>query len=173
MKKRRILILIVLFLGLITLGIILFLNKTYIREYKTDDFLIKYDSTWKVLENDNNIKLRHRKSGSILEIQCKVLENNYIDTNLKDIIEDVLESIEKQNEGYKLISRSEQPSNKYESFSYLYEKDNVQALVNIYKKDNKLIIIYYVSETKYYDIVLDSVDSILDSLEIITGEGIG
>ena len=170
--KKRILILIILFLGLVALGFLIFFNKSIIKDYSTKDFTIKYDNTWKIIEDNDNLKLRHKKSGSILEVQCKKLEDNYIDTKLQDIIEDVLESIEKQNEGYKLISRSEQPSNKYESYSYLYEKDNEQALVNIYKKDNKLVIIYYVSETKYYDIVLDSVDTILDSLEIITGEQI-
>ena len=64
----------------------------------------------------------------------------------------------------------ENPSNKYESYSFLYEKGMEQVLVNIYKKDNKLVIAYYKANSEYYDIVLDSVDIILDSLEIISGE---
>ena len=41
---------------------------------------------------------------------------------------------------------------------------------NIYKKDNKLIVVYYEADSECYDIVLDSVDSILRTLEIYTGE---
>ena len=72
----------------------------------------------------------------------------------------------KQNEGYALISVDDYFKEDIESYSYLYEKDDEQALVNIYKKDKKLIIIYYVNSSNYFDIVLDSVDSILNSFEI-------
>ena len=38
------------------------------------------------------------------------------------------------------------------------------------KKDNKVIVVYYEADSECYDIVLDSVDSILRTLEIYTGE---
>ena len=76
----------------------------------------------------------------------------------------------KQNIDYKLINRMSNPTDMYESFSYLYEKDMKQALVNIYKKDNKLIVVYYEADSECYDIVLDSVDSILRTLKIYTGK---
>ena len=60
-------------------------------------------------------------------------------------------------------------SEKYEGYSYLYEKGEEQVLVNIYKKDNKLVIAYYSASSEYYDIVLDSVDAMLDSLKIKSG----
>jgi len=93
-----------------------------------------------------------------------------MDISLNDLIVDVIDSIEKQNIDYKLINRMSNPTDMYESFSYLYEKDMKQALVNIYKKDNKLIVVYYEADSECYDIVLDSVDSILRTLEIYTGE---
>ena len=37
------------------------------------------------------------------------------------------------------------------------------------KKDNKLVIAYYSDSSEYYDIVLDSVDAMLDSLKIKSG----
>ena len=45
-------------------------------------------------------------------------------------------------------------------------KDKEQVLVNVYKKGNKLVIAYYQADSEVYDIVLDSVDTILSSLEI-------
>ena len=57
-----------------------------------------------------------------------------------------------------------------DNIEYLYEKDDDQVLVNIYKKDNVLVILYYNALSKYFDIVLDSADTIIDSLEIYSGE---
>jgi hypothetical protein len=41
-----------------------------------------------------------------------------------------------------------------------------QVLVNVYKKNDKLVIAYYQADSESYDVVLDSVDTILNSLEI-------
>lgn len=169
MKKR------IIILGLIIIGIgsligIYFSYSIRVKEFSNTNFKIKYDSTWKVISEGANLKLEHKKSGSVFEIQCKVLDDNYIDTKLEDLTMDILDSIEKQNEGYYMIDNQMIDNKNYEGFSYLYEKDMEQALVNLYKKDNKLVIVYYVANSEYYDIVLDSVDTMLESLEILTGE---
>ena len=163
-------LIIIFVLGLIvTLGISFSLNVST-KSFENDDFSVNYDSTWKVKKNKNELLLEHNKSKSLLSIQSKNLEENYIDTKLDVIIMDILYDIESQNEGYNLISVMDNSSNNYECFSYLYEKDNEQVMVRVYKHNEKIIVIYYEAESKYFDIVLDSVDSILDSLEIYTGE---
>ncbi len=170
MKRNKIIILILcIILLVITFGVG-YSIQVFTKNYENDNFIVEYDTTWKVLNSDNELKLEHKKSNAVLSIQCKVLDYNYIDTKLKDIINDIIYGIEQQNTEYKLINVEDSPSDIYESYSYLYEKDNEQVLVNVYKKDTKLIIVYYEADTKYYDIVLDSVDTILDSLEIISGE---
>ncbi len=171
MKNMKYLIVFIIISLLMVLGIS-YSFKGKIKEYDSTDFKVGYDSTWKVIDKNNGLKLEHKKTDSILNIQCKILETNYIDTKLNDIISDVIYGIEIQNSDYILINRMESPSEQYDSYSYLYENNDIQALVNIYKKDNKLIIIYYEAKSDVFDIVLDSVDSILDSLEIITGEPI-
>lgn len=169
MKKIKYLLIVLILLGIITLGLSYSYN-VKIREYANDDFKIKYDTTWKIVEKKDGLKLNHKKSNGIINIQCKTLDKNYMDTKLEDIIVDIKDSIENQNTDYKLINVYNDYSSKYDSFSYLYEKDNLQTLVNVYKKDNKIIIIYYEVDSEYYDIVLDSAESIFNSLEIITGE---
>lgn len=170
MKRNKVIMFILcVILIVVTIGIG-YSIQVFTRNYVNDNFIVEYDTTWKVLNNENELKLEHKKSKAVLSIQCKVLDNNYIDTKLKDIISDVTYGIEQQNTDYRLINVGDSPSDIYESYSYLYENGNEQVLVNVYKSDSKLIIVYYEADTKYYDIVLDSVDTILDSLEIISGE---
>lgn len=159
-------------ISILAIGLLVFLLLTQeikIQEYKTEDYKISYDSTWKI-KNKENLMLEHKKSGSTLSFQCKNLESYLINTNLKDLLPEITASIEEQNEGFSLISIDKNISEEYQSYAYLYEKGEEQALVNIYKKDTKLLVVYYVSTSSYYDIVLDSVDSILDSLEIFDVE---
>ena len=170
MKKRNNIILGLMIVGIcLTIGVAFSLQISS-NQYVSDNFIVSYDSTWKVLNNKDELLLEHKKSKAVLSIQCKELDYNYVDTKLKDIINDIVYGIEEQNTEYNLINIEDSPSSLYESYSYLYEKDNEQVLVNVYKKDTKLIVVYYEASNDYYDIVLDSVDTILDSLEIISGE---
>lgn len=164
MKNNKFKIMIILFLigFVVALGVSYSVTTGGISE---GQFTVEYDSTWKKVGN-NEFKLKHKKTGSILNIQSKEIEDNYIDTELKYIINDIVYSIEEQNPDYKLINTSSDISTKYEAFSYLYEKDMKQVLINIYKKNNKIVIAYYEADSNVYDIVLDSVDTILASLEI-------
>ena len=164
---KKIMVGIILVLICITIFLIIN-NKISIKNYSNNDFSIKYDNTWKI-DNKDELKLVHKKSNSIVSIKTMVLDDNYIDTNLNEIVGNVIYSIHDQNKDYNMLS-SDDISDKYQAMSYMFENDSKNVLVNIYKKDAKLIIVYYEAEFKYYDIVLDSVDSILDSLEIKVGE---
>lgn len=169
MKKMKYLVLIIVISLVVTIGYT-YAIKNRENRYSGDIFNVSYDNTWKAEKSDTGVKLIHKKTYSILNIQFKKVDKNYLDTKLNDIISDVMYSIEQQNRGYKLINKSDSPSDKYESFSYLYEGEVDQTLVNVYKKDDVLIIAYYTANNDCFDIILDSVDDILDSLEIITGE---
>jgi hypothetical protein len=170
MEKKNFIFVIclVLIFGIVT--VICFSNGIKFKEVSNDNFTVKYDSTWKVVKNDSELSLLHKKSNGTLDIKCKVLSDNYIDTKLSDLIDDIIYSISDQNKDYVLINRFDNVSDKYESYSYLYEKDNKQVMVNVYKKYTKLVIVYYEASSDYFDIVLDSVQGILDSLDIIVGE---
>lgn len=170
MKRNSKIIIFLMVIGILTTIGVAFSLQIFIQKYENEFFKIEYDTTWKVLDKKEKLVLEHKTSKGILSIQNKKLEINFLDIPLNDIVSDIVYSIEEQNTDYKLINVGDSPSEKYESFSYLYEKGNEQVLVNIYKKDNVLIVVYYQSNSEYYDIVLDSVDTILDSLEIISGE---
>lgn len=151
---------------LLVVGIFVVLGFSYSNNNDSDgQFTVKYDNSWKRSATEE-FKLKHKKTGSILKIQSKVLEEKYVDTDLDEIVDDIIYSVEKQNEDYKLINMSKTDNKKYENYSYLYEKKKKQVLVSIYKKNNKIVIAYYQADSQIYDIVLDSVDTILNSLEI-------
>lgn len=169
MKKKWI-----LFFGILILSFVIVLlfniNKSIsIKTYSNYSFSVKYDSTWKVKDGNNELILTHKKSNGTLSIKVKELDVSYIDTNLNDLIKDIMYSVEEQNKEYKLISIDDNVSDKYESYSYLYENNSDNVLVNVYKKDTKLVFVYYESNIEYFDIVLDSVDEIINSLDIKSG----
>lgn len=167
MKKKWLIILFIL--GIAVLGGVYYSYSIQIKGYDNNNFKISYDSTWKVIEKKESLVLEHKKSKGIVKVQCKILDTNYINTPLSDLISDIINSVEEQNKGYELIS-SANITDKYEAYSFLYENNMKQALVNVYKKDNKLIIAFYEANSEYFDIGLDSVDTMFNTLEIMTGE---
>ena len=169
MKNKKGLVFILIAI-IIIIGVVIFLinNKIELKEYSNEHIKVTYDTTWK-LKDEDEFNLEHKKSKSSFTIAVKELESNYYDTSLEDLIKDIVYDVQSQNKGFILIDTEENISEKYEGYSYLYEKGEEQVLVNIYKKDNKLVIAYYSASSEYYDIVLDSVDAMLDSLKIKSG----
>lgn len=164
-KWKIILFIIVLILSLLI--VILYFNskKVELKNYQNDYYKIKYDTTW----NLKNNKLEHKKSKSRIKVSYKVLDQSYIDIELKDIINDLLYSIEKQNKDYEKIMQKK-IDNPYEGYQVLYEDNDVQSLVTIYKKDNVLLFITFNADSEYFDILIDNVETILNSVEIYSGE---
>ena len=164
-KWKIILFIIVLILSLLI--VILYFNskKVELKNYQNDYYKIKYDTTW----NLKNNKLEHKKSKSRIKVNYKVLDQSYIDIELKDIINDLLYSIEKQNKDYEKIMQKK-IDNPYEGYQVLYEDNDVQSLVTIYKKDNVLLFITCNADSEYFDILIDNVETILNSVEIYSGE---
>ena len=122
MKKKKIIIFILIAI-IIVLGLaILFRdNDVNIKEYSNDNITIQYDSTWKLI-SDEEFSLVHKKSDSTFNIVSKELEDNFIDTELSDLIKDILYDIESQNKNFVLIDTEENISDLYDGYSYLYEK---------------------------------------------------
>ena len=139
-KWKIILFIIVLILSLLI--VILYFNskKVELKNYQNDYYKIKYDTTW----NLKNNKLEHKKSKSRIKVNYKVLDQSYIDIELKDIINDLLYSIEKQNKDYEKIMQK--------------------------KIDNVLLFITFNADSEYFDILIDNVETILNSVEIYSGE---
>lgn len=169
-KAKWKVILFVIVLLVILLCILLFVGKAKLSKkvYESEYYKVSYDSTWKK-DKDNGFSLEHRKSGSKISFDYKILDNNYMDVDLKNIINDVLYEIEKQNEGYSKIKQNKKKF-KYDCYQVLYESEDEQSLVTILKKDNVLMFIVYNATNEYFDILLDNVEVIINNVEIYSGE---
>ena len=170
-KKKKVLIslsiVFVVSIVIIILWIFLFKKSTYIRTYKDETFSFKYDTTWKITqEKDNIISLTH-KTKSIIDIKISALPTNYINNDISIVVDEVKFDIEKQNVGYKLLKEEKSiiSENKYEAYKLLYEGEDSQSLIVVIKNDNCLFVINYISKNEFFDILLDSFQLVLGSLK--------
>ena len=168
--KDRLLLITSIVVFIIVCIMIFFFNNgnLNIKKFKNNYYSFKYDSAWKLKNNKEEVILTHQKSKGKITITYKLLDTYIIDLKIKDILNDLNYEIEKQNKDYKLINREYNEED--DSYKLLYEKDKEECLVNIFKKDNVLLIVYYNSSTKYFDITMDSLDIILNTLVIYSGE---
>lgn len=160
----------IIIVGLITLIVLLnFTNNSSIKEFKNSNYSLKYDDTWKILSSkDKSIMLKHNK-GSTLNIELVELQEEYKYSTIDEILDELLYDIEQQNKEYKLISTKSGSitKNNYDGYKMLYENGYNQTMVAIGKKSDKLMIFTYQATNDYFDILLDSVHSIIYNFDTI------
>lgn len=167
LKKYKISVIIALSIIIVGIfGIILFnlaINKSSIKTYENEYYSFQYDNSWSLKQKDNSkISLNHGKEAK-LNIEIITLENESKYASIEDLIEEIVYNIEKQNSGYKLISKKDATISKYEFKGYklLLESENSQVMTSVYKKSDKLIMFNYEADNEYFDILLDSVQSMI------------
>lgn len=153
-------------------GIILFLtltDKSMVKEFKNDNYVVKYDNSWKIKsKKDKSIILEHQK-GSKLSIEIIELQEEYKFSTIEDMLDELLYYIENQNKNFKLLYKESDSitKNNYEGYRMLYENEDSQAMVVIAKKSDELIIFTYEAKNNYFDILLDSVKNIIYEFDTI------
>ena len=160
----------IIIIGLIiTLGLISFKDSEKIKTYKNDNYALEYDSSWKIKEkNNDSIKFVHNKD-SELNIKIVSLEEKYQYSTTDELVDELLYDLGKQNNSYKLLTKEKSLITKYEYDGYklLYENDESQVLVMMGKKADKVLLATYESTSKYFDILLDSVQNIIYNFQIL------
>ena len=156
---------IVLLIGLILI-IILKNIKVIDKKIYTDNYDIYYDSTWRITSKDeNNVNLKHN-TGSILKIKIVTLNDYTKYENLDSSINNILYSINKKNSTNKLINKKPVKINNKDAYKVFYKSKNKNTLLTIIKESNKLILFEYTAKEKYFDIVLDSSNNIVNSFKL-------
>lgn len=163
-----------IFIGIliVIIGIAVFIFKNYdtvsLKELKTKNYELKYNKSWKLKNNlENEILFKHNKNAS-LKIEIVNIEE-YIYFQVDDLIDEIIYKIKKQNDDYKLIYKEKALITNLELNGYkmLYENDESELLIVIYKQGDKLIVFEYESLCDYFDILLDSVNNIIYSFKYI------
>lgn len=147
--------------------LILLVNKSpSIKSYSNDLLSFNYDSNWKLNKKDSNTYLSHNDSK--ISIKTKTLTDESRYEKASSFTEELLNSIQEQNTTYKLIYKEnvKLTEKNYDGLKALYEDGENQAAIYVIKSFDKFIVISYYSPNKYFDILLDSVESIIYSLEI-------
>ncbi len=167
LKKYKISIIIASLIIVVGILVIVLLNKkinkSSIKTYENEYYSFQYDNGWSLKQNDSSkLSLNHGDNAK-LNIEIITLENESAYSSIEDLIEEIVYNIEKQNLNYKLISKKETTftQNEFKGYKLLFESENSQVMTSVYKKSNKLIIINYEADDEYFDILLDSVQSII------------
>ena len=164
--------LVILLILIIISGSLLFLyinnNNDNKKEFSNDSFSLTYDSNWNIYSSSDN-KVYLSSDNAKLNIDLINISEEYKYYDLSNYIDNILYEINDQNKNYKLISSKEDKITKreLEGYKYLYENDNREVLIAVAKHGDKLVIFNYEAETKYFDILLDSVESIIYNFNIV------
>lgn len=174
-RKYRMAILIVLciiILGIIIIFLLTDKNNVTIKEFKNDYYSFKYDSSWKLEDNkDSYVKLKHNED-SYLEINIVDLVEEYKYAKIDEILDSFIYEIGNQNASYNLLSKQKNniTKNNYEGYKLLYEYDDSEVMVVIAKKNSNLLVFTFKSSIDFFDILLDSVQSIIYEFTILDKE---
>lgn len=165
LKKYKLVIIIALIIVIIGTTLIFTLNGKNMSMYAFDNnyYDFNYDKTWQVKDkSDLSVSLNNKDKAS-LNIELINIDDEYKYSDLTDIIDDLLYTINSQNSNYKLISKKEDKVTKleYSGYKLLYENDESQAMITILKSGDKVVVFNYEALNKYFDILLDSVQNII------------
>lgn len=152
----------------LVLWIVIFKNGIFNKRFKNDYVKFSYDSTWKINKSDaTSVALTH-DTKSLINIKTTALTSNLLNSDIEQIKEEVRFDIEKQNIGYKLLKQEKTviSNNGYEGYKLLYEDNEAQTLIVILRNNNYLCVINFTSSNNYFDILLDSFQLILGSIEM-------
>lgn len=169
-KNKKIALSIFIILILLIVGFSIFLIFRYISEknpiieLNTNNYSLQYDNTWKVIKKEElEVNLIHKKSNSELNIKINELNDEGQYKTVNEIFDSLLYNIQAQNPDYKLIYNEESKiTNKnMDGYKILFEADDRQATIYMYKQGNKVVIFTYEATYDYFDILLDSVNNII------------
>ncbi len=166
-RKIKIIVLVGLVLSIITVGVFL-LVQSMERSVSIDtaSYALKCDKSWKIdIKLNDNLKLTHQ-TGGVINMSIKDLGESDLYKSTKELSDELYFSIEKQNQDYSKISSKSSyiSSNGIETIENMYESSKQNSMISIFKFNDKVVIFDYTADKSYFDILLNSVGHIKDSL---------
>ncbi len=172
-RYKSTLLIVLIIITILILGITIYSiitnTKTKIQQINNNIYSLQYDNSWKkIIEEENEIKLLHKKSKSELNITIKNLENEHQYKSLEEITDSLLYNIQEHNKNYSLIhkEKSKIPKSDIDLYRILLESDSSQVMIDLYKQGNRIIVFTYESTFRYFDILLDNVKRIINSFTL-------
>ncbi len=162
-------ILIILVGLLVTLIVVNKKEKINTNILETNRYTLKYDGTWNVKENtDTKASLEHDTKNGEINLEIIELEEQYKYSEIDDLLDEIIYNASKNNTEYNLLKKEkkELTKNEYPGYKLLYENNENQVMISIFKIGEKIVVITYEAENTYFDILLDSVNTIIYNFEL-------
>lgn len=168
-KKQKFIILIVFIVTLIVVvsSLSFIINSNSLKKYTASNISFKYDSNWNISKNGDNIYLVN-KDGSGITITVAKLDDATMNMSIEDINSGVIAKLMGDNKNYKKIAEQKikMTSVYYDGYKTLLEDSDNQALVYVCSTSDYILVVNYGANNKYFDMSLDSVESIVGSIAI-------
>lgn len=174
-KNKKIVLITTIILILIIVGFSIFLiynfisKKDKMNEVSNSNYSFQYDNTWEIVKKDEwETDLVHKKSKSELKIKINQLEDETQYKTIDEIFDSLLYNIQKQNDNYKLIYKEQAniTKNELEGYKILFETNENQVAIYLYKQGNRLVMFTYEATYGYFDILIDSVNNIIYNFKL-------
>ena len=171
-KKKRLLIVIsitfIVAIAVLLVWIFLFKNTSRLREFENDYITFNFDASWTVSRNREDIISLTHETKSFVDIKFSKIVSEHLNDSIASFADEIKYDIEKQNSNYKLLKEEEKEisKNKYKTYKLLYESEDSQTMVTILRNEDYLFVVTYTANNKYFDILLDSFQTILGSIEL-------
>ncbi len=162
-------ILIILVGLLVTLIVVNKKEKINTNLLETNRYTLKYDETWNVKENtDTKANLVHDTKNGEIDLEIIELEKQYQYSEIDELLDEIIYNASKNNTEYNLLKKEkkELTKNEYPGYKLLYENNENQVMISIFKIGEKIVVITYEAENTYFDILLDSVNTIIYNFEL-------
>ena len=169
-KKYKMVIIISLVMLLLSF-IMIIINKNLRddkKEFTNDNYYLLYDNSWNIKkQEENSILLSHGKGN--LSFNIYELDSDKVYLDIDSLIDDIRYEIEKNNANYQLLSKksSNITKNNFNGYWLLYENDDNNIKIGIYKDASRLVIIKYEANIKYFDMLLDSANNIIYNFTLL------
>lgn len=168
-KKAIIFAICIIVIGIV--GVIIMkkfiLDKINLNEIKNSNYELKYNSEWKKSNvNDTGFILRNNKAQIKLDIIQIEEKDKY--KGIEELHDDIIYNINNENKEYTLLSEEnkEFTKNNYEGYQLLYETEEANVLLILFKDFEKIYLITYEAPIDEFDFLLENARNIIYSLTI-------
>lgn len=164
-KKTVLIILFVITTIVVSYSVSFLLKSSSLAKYKTDKISFLYDRSWSVSKLEDNIYLT-KNNGSSITISVRSLDDETENMTVEEINSSVISKLMSENEEYKKISDKAMKltSVYYDGYKTLLENNTSEALVFVVATNDNVLVVNYTAKNKYFDMSLDSVESIVGSI---------
>ncbi len=154
---------IVVIIGLIIILLLNHGNKISLVDFTNESFAVKHNSSWNIVsKSTEKIEFKH-SSNSYFKIEILNLTDDSNYKSLDELYSDTLQNLVNMNTEYTVIGKeyTTVTNKSLEGYKVLLQKDDHQVLSVFVKDSEKLILFTYEADNSYFDILLDSVQSMI------------